>query len=240
MSFSPPDSWTVPDRWAYGDAGDRYPVNPAEVWTVGPHTFACADLNAIWGEQLARETVSGVKSPALLYVDPPWNQGNAKAFRTKSGVPGDTSFIELIGTIVAMASQFRPPYAAMEMGKDTVDAVEELWQGIGYDTVVTDIVYYRTKPCKLILATLLDAGVITNLARVIAGADDDLTPGYCIEVLTDPGDTVWDCCLGRGTTALSAATTDRAFVGSELSPRRMAVALDKVATATGLTPTRRG
>lgn len=24
-------------RWAYGEAGDRWPVRPGDVWSVGPH-----------------------------------------------------------------------------------------------------------------------------------------------------------------------------------------------------------
>ena len=31
-------------NWEYGRAGDLYPVEPNQVWSVGPHRFACVDL----------------------------------------------------------------------------------------------------------------------------------------------------------------------------------------------------
>ncbi len=42
-------------------------------------------------------------------------------------------------------------------------------------------------------------------------------PRRCIRLLTDPGDTVLDCFMGSGTTAVAAVQTERRFIGIELA-----------------------
>jgi DNA modification methylase len=61
-------------------------------------------------------------------------------------------------------------------------------------------------------------------------------PRRCIRLLTDPGETVLDCFIGSGTTALAAIETGRRFIGIELqeeyvSSARRAI---KKASASGL------
>lgn len=44
-------------------------------------------------------------------------------------------------------------------------------------------------------------------------------PLRVIRLLTDPGETVLDCFMGSGTTAIAAMRTDRSFIGIEIMPK---------------------
>ena len=68
--------------WNYGDAGDRYPVRPGEVWEVGPHLLACLDVS----DPRAEALVSRV-DVAMSYTDPPYDAAAHGAFLTKAGLP---------------------------------------------------------------------------------------------------------------------------------------------------------
>lgn len=53
-------------------------------------------------------------------------------------------------------------------------------------------------------------------------------PRRVICLLTDPGDTVLDCFMGSGTTAIAAYREKRHFLGIELDPRYVQLAQDKI------------
>jgi DNA modification methylase len=54
-------------------------------------------------------------------------------------------------------------------------------------------------------------------------------PLRTIRLLTDPGETVLDCFIGSGTTAVAALQTDRNFVGIELEEKSVKLARANVA-----------
>ena len=89
--------------WHYASTGGlNYPVQPGDVWRAGPHVIACGDLEAGDGLRL----VDKFGAPDLVYSDPPWNDGNAGAFRTKAGTPRQvnfTAFLDQLLTVVRMA-----------------------------------------------------------------------------------------------------------------------------------------
>ena len=54
-------------------------------------------------------------------------------------------------------------------------------------------------------------------------------PLRVIRLLTDPGDTVLDCFMGRGTTAVASVKASRNFIGIELEPKSVELARRNVA-----------
>jgi len=56
-------------------------------------------------------------------------------------------------------------------------------------------------------------------------------PRRAIKLLTEKGDTVLDCFMGSGTTAVAAIQEDRDFIGIELLPKYVELADKKVQTA---------
>jgi len=52
---------------------------------------------------------------------------------------------------------------------------------------------------------------------------------YLLESVTEPGDTVFDPCIGSGTTAVAALMAGRKYFGYELNPEYHQIALERVA-----------
>lgn len=210
----------MPVRWRYGDAGDRWPVRPGEVWRAGPHTLACMDLET----DEARDYWRASPVAACMYVDPPWSTGNAKAFRTKAGVSSESTTVERLWAVImgAVASRVVGDVYA-EIGTRHRDDAVRWMRDAGRAPVQSwPIVYYRKHPCWL----LRHGSAL--LSDDPSGMDDADTPGWAIERSTQPGDLVIDPCIGRGGTLVHAHRLGRVVRGSELHPRRLAVALDKL------------
>lgn len=65
-------------------------------------------------------------------------------------------------------------------------------------------------------------------------------PRRVIQLLTAPGDTVLDCFIGSGTTAVAAIREGRTYLGIELDPKYVALARNACESARGfIVPTRR-
>jgi len=222
--------------WEYGDAGARWPVRYGDVWRAGPHVLACLDIETAE----AVEFYAGIDGPAVLvYSDPPWSTGNAKAFRTKAGLSHDgVTLPRLWGHILDRALPLLG-YGdlVVEIGTACRDEVSLLLRLRGRP--VTDMWptrYYRKHRCWLLRSRLsIPRADVRNPTEL----DDEQTPAWAIEASTRPGDLVCDPCLGRGLTALAAHQLGRRFVGTELHPRRLAWALDRLARF-GCVPERAG
>ena len=57
-------------------------------------------------------------------------------------------------------------------------------------------------------------------------------PRRVIKLLTDPGETVLDCFVGSGTTAVAAIKLDRHFIGVELKEEYVALARERISEST--------
>lgn len=54
---------------------------------------------------------------------------------------------------------------------------------------------------------------------------------WCIELVTQPGDTILDPFMGSGTTGVAAVKTGRRFIGCEIDPTYFAIAEKRIAEA---------
>lgn len=206
-------------EWLYGDAWERFPIRMGELWHVGEHHLLCADLERHVIE--IDSYLSGAPiSLTMAYCDPPWNPGNANAFRTKAGSSLRADFPQLIRNIMGLFSHVIGD-VYVEAGRQYVDFVSGILCRRFLRTF--EITYYHRRPCMLIQASnkpLLDID--------FAGMDDDDTPHKAILVSSQEGDFVFDPCVGRGLTAISATMVGRRCFGVELHPRRLAVTISKL------------
>jgi hypothetical protein len=213
--------------WDYGDAGDRYPVKTGDIWRVGPHILACGDLELSHAQKLL--TVY-VQSPHMTYVDPPWTPSLLTGFRTKAnlskGQPFDTFLDRLIASIKTTQGD-----CYIEMGNQHINLLRAKVEAAG-GTIEADfrITYYKRKPARLIRATF---GYSRGASFALDGLDDEDTPRKAIAESTVPYEWVWDPCTGKGLTAVAAASLGRRFIGLELHPRRLAVAIERLVQTTG-------
>lgn len=224
--------------WKYGDAGDRYPVMEGDIWQVGEHIVACGDNS----RGASGELMDLYGAPDFIYSDPPWNQGNVNSFRTKAGLTHDTSgFASFLVPYTAAVTRSRGG-AMIEMGVKELPTLDAAMASHGWQQVkVWQIVYFGKKPCVMACYAPAGSPVLSKtFTGDPTGWDDTLTPGWSIEQLSKPGDVIYDPCMGRGLTAEFAVKLGRKARGTELHPRRLACTVEKLAKATGATPSKVG
>ena len=232
----------VKSRWDYGDAGDKYPLQKGEVWRVGNHWLTVLD-HADAGEPSRRYlgflAARGVK-PDAVFVDPPWDRGNARAFRTKAfGESEAVDFDGLITSVLAAVSASGVRVFTVEMGVRNADAVcaaiASAFPGFAVDTVGG--LYYKKKPCVYIVAGD-ESRMVNACATQIMSLNDTEAPMAFALACGCP--VLYHPCMGRGLMATTAQKIGISSVGSELNPRRLAVTVDLLVKATGERPVLEG
>lgn len=201
-------------NWTYGNHWERFPIRPGEIWQAGQHRVICADITKL-------DPVALLGAPDLIYVDPPWNQGNVASFYTKAGQKGQGSFTELREALMRTFQAARVVWA--EMGKQHIDEfAAQVERSGGKITHRFSCTYYRRHLVYLIRADFsggpaLRAGAVAALE----GADDEKTPGLVLQAEAWAR-RILDPCTGRGLTGRTTHQQGRRFCGSELNPRRLA------------------
>lgn len=214
--------------WTYAkDGGTLYPVEPGDTWVVGT---------------VARLTVGDLQElpvmpPArLAYIDPPWGTGPRNSYQTKAGRPhAETPWHVFLSHVMRVTSAAE--VRCVEMGnRDTPSVIAAMGGTRAGSPTGTVTRYAITRdggyPCALLCSQPHTTEDPTGLDDAVG----DVTPRWAIREYTRPGDTVLDCCTGRGLTAVETVTAGRSFHGYELSQWRASVTLRKLGELTGYTP----
>lgn len=204
-------------KWAYGDAWERHPIVAGVPWVDAESgsRVAVADL---------RDGVPDFMLDAeIIYTDSPWNAGNVNSFITKAGglVERVRDFADFYTALFREIGRINPRVCYLEIGKQYLDVwraemvkqfpVVEVWP----------IFYYRKHGAFLV------RGGDDLAPAQYTGMDDEFVPRVAVEA-EGPG-VVGDLCTGRGGTLIAAHLFGRPFVGTELNPRRLAVAIERAA-----------
>ncbi len=219
-------------EWKYGVAGDIYPVKLGDLWLCGNHEFQCNDFQNIKG------WINGLfesKYADVVYCDPPWNAGNATAFRTKAGMPSKVIFGTFLRNLARVIQDCKGN-VFLEMGVKEENEVCTVMEDAGARLLkVWEITYYKKRPCRLGMFTWREKA--DEIELDLDGWDEELTP---YEVLRQypKGSKVYDPCCGRGLTSRAAEKAGLKSMGLELAPRRMADALMRMEKLTGSKPLR--
>jgi hypothetical protein len=207
-------------------------VRPGEWWAIGEHRFLCGDLTTPHGEDVL--TVAGQVD--AVYTDPPWGKGEARRFRTLSGVDGGQAkpvdWPAFAGRMVELwAHCVGDVWVAMSPLSPVLDQVREH----GGSLVGQWAANFQGRRCDL-LRLRFQRGPLTPVGNLVGvevwGQADRVLYGLPL------GATVVDWCFGLGSTPLACVQGGWRFVGSELGPTRMARTLDSVAAITGVAPVR--
>lgn len=213
--------------WTYGEEGLAFPVKRGQVWQVTTnHVYTCSDLMA---SKIFEQALARVRTPTLLYSDPPWNQSNVNGFRTKAGLEAaEHTYLDLYQAIISFGSRYSIPMW-IEGGNRERSKVLDLLPG----PVKTaySIMYYRTHPCSLLYSGMETSRVPGDLLK---GKEDDYTPGIVMEHY--PQGVVIDPCAGQGLTAIEAQRHGWSSATNELHPQRMSCALYRMRELTGVEP----
>jgi hypothetical protein len=200
-------------KWLYGDSWERFPISPGEVWGLSNGSRVAAhDLF---------DPLPGWMRADLIFVDPPWNQGNLKSFYTKAGRSDYQPFDRFTEVLFQRIVEIGARTAYIEIGNQAVDAWQKRLAGLFPIVERWPVLYYRKHPTNLLRGSFGPRSPIDY-----TGVDE----ARCIELMAGAEESrvIADPCMGRGLVGLAAHKAGKAFVGTELNPRRLAVLLDNL------------
>lgn len=205
-------------KYRYGDSWERYPIVEGEVW-----------IEAITGSRVSVCDITGACLPdymlsreiGMVYCDPPWSLGNVNAFYTKAGRSDYIErFSDFYAALFGWIAFVRPNVCYLEIGKQNLSVFLLEFGRIFPVVQQWEITYYRENPCFLL------RGGASGQRFDFTGLDDADTPWAAVNAEDEP--VIADPCTGQGLTARAAFHVGRRFFGTELNPRRLAVAIDRV------------
>lgn len=159
-----------------------------------------------------------------LFVDPPWNVGNAKSFYYKAGLsfPG-VDFIFFSDMLFARIDEIKPRHLFLEMGKEYLSRyIEECKRRYKYVTFYNST-YYRKQHNKCYVIHATNDFKCRRHKELEDLDESDIIAWICKN--HDYG-CIGDLCMGRGLVGRHAYLNGRRFVGTELNPKRLAVLVD--------------
>lgn len=220
------------------DAWERWQPQLGDVFGIGNHVVANADL-----EQGMTHAIADEYGPFdMLYTDPPWGAGVARAFRTKAGVDGEkgnkVDWDRFEGLMIDLFST-AAPLAFIEIGRGQTESLIEGLEEVGGVLHGRWELVAKESPLGHWLLCFTFDGMSAPDLRDYQGHDSNFTPGECIEdaepSMPDNA-TVFEPFAGLGWTAKFTAQRGHTFIGCELAPRRAAETMDVLFQITGEEP----
>lgn len=207
-------------RYRYGDAWEQFPIEPGEVWGL-------PDGSRVTVHDIFNPLPDFMFNADLLFIDPPWNQGNLTSFYTKAGVTEYQAFGDFTNILFQRIGEIAPAICYIEIGNQSVDAWYERLRMMYPYVQRWSVIYYRKHPTNIIRGS--NIGVLNydytgmDEAKVIAKAAK--LENYIV---------MGDLCMGQGLVGLAAFCVGKPFVGTELNKRRLANLLKKINEAGGI------
>jgi len=198
----------------YGDAWEQYPIQPGEVWGLDNGSRVAV-------HDIFEPLPKFMQMADLVFVDPPWNQGNLTAFYTKAQKSNYRLFVEFAHILFERLAHIGARTCYIEIGNQHVDwwskrlaqlyPVLQRWSVVYYRKHPTNIIRGGQAPIDADFTGMDEARVIAKVAQI----EDYQVMG--------------DLCMGQGLVGLAAQAAGKPFVGTELNQRRLAVLLQKLA-----------
>jgi len=212
------------------------PVQPGDIWAIGPHLWGCGDLED--GRVLAR-LLELAKPLTMVYADPPWTSSNATWYRSLSerdGGKGRKTDWRTVWRLAVEPARSRRIVAYCEMGQQNRAEAMSFARSLGARCDTWSEVHYPWTTAVVFPADFRrPAGEVCRFDDPWGWQPDHawLTSGHVepsAQALAahEPG-VMLDPCSGEGYTARSAVHAGWTFVGHEITPRRMWMALRRIA-----------
>lgn len=210
------------NKWMYGDAIKRFPIEDGEVWSVDD------GMGRVKVHDLYHPLPDYMLEADMVIVDPPWNLSNVNTFYTKADKQGEhkKSFNEFYQQIFNQIDVINPKKIYIEMGKQNVDRFEEELKKRFKIVERWEITYYKKHLCYFLRASNTEASPFNY-----SGMDEWDAILKALEV--EEYETVADLCMGRGLVGVGAYENGKKFVGTELNKKRLAVLIEKIADKDG-------
>jgi hypothetical protein len=203
-------------QWDYGGIHRAYDMSGIIEMPNNSRVMVCDWMKELPDFMLEADTI---------FVDPPWNEGNAKTFYTKADQlpPLYFNFVKFSETLFERIGEIGPKFLFIEMGKEWLGRyLEECRLRYRYVTFYNSTYYKkRENKCYVIHAT-------NDAKRRRYKALEDMDEAAIIEWLcaNHQYECIGDLCMGRGLVGKHAFLNGKRFVGTELNPKRLAVLVD--------------
>ena len=200
-------------KWLYGNAWERFSIKTGDVWGLGNGSWIAV-------HNIFDPLPQFMLDADLVFVDPPWNQGNLSSFYTKAGRDDYQQFSDFERVLFERIQEIAPKTCYIEIGNQFVDQwyakLETLYPVLQRWTAV----YYRKYPTNII------RGGQYPIDCDFIGIDE----ARCIEIIAqiEQYRIIGDLCMGRGLVGVAAYKAGKPFVGTELNERRLACLIEKI------------
>lgn len=221
------------------------PVQFGDIWRVGGHVYACGDVSLGHNIQLIERAYALTNRDIdMVYVDPPWNAGIAKMFRTQLEGKSERK-VDFKPLHDGITDPLPDVDVYLETGKSHAADMQLWFPEQGYTILDLWETAYSGGKCWIfhmhrtpVVSRVWEDGVAPSPVGLKPNGVEE--PKWAINRSTRPGDLVYDPCMGLGGTAVAAAETGRISLGLELVPARVAKGIDRLAKLTGLEPVKMG
>ena len=202
-------------QFEYGGAYKTYPVED--------YTFPDGSRLAV--HSLLDGTPEWMQDANLLFADPPWNEGNLRAFYTKNGQDLPVTYTAFLDALVSTIRDISPRVAYVEIGKqhlaDVIMGMRVLYPKVTF----YNSTYYRNPEN---ICYVVRGSMDGRRAPKLDGLDEEDIIKWVCE--NEDYDCIADPCIGQGLVALYASRAGKKFVGTDINAKRLAVARKRVET----------
>lgn len=198
-------------------------IKPGDIFSAGPHRFACADIE----KDNVCKLLNIPKKIYMVYSDPPWNQGNARMWRTISKIDGEigrkVEWNNFVNKFCITINRSRPDHIFIEMGvrQSSGFTSSAINNGLPQFRDEWNVFYNYIHPNKLLYFSNID-GFTGNPE----GLKNEPMTKYVFDHISKQGEVVFDPCTGLGMTARMAHKFGMIFYGNELNPLRLKKTLE--------------
>lgn len=203
------------NKWEYDGSIKKYPIAPGEVWEQGGNKVAINDI--------FDGLPAFMKEADLVFIDPPWNLGNANAFVTKAGrTDYKDDFVRFYKKVFERLSEINPEIAYIEIGKEYLaEFMIEAKKLYKYVTCYNSSYYHK----KENVCYVIRASRKAKKPKLDGMDEEDIIAWICEN---EEYSCIGDFVMGRGLVGYYAHKFGRRFVGCELNPNRLAVLLNRI------------
>lgn len=199
-------------KFDYGNAYLEYPVDD----------FTFTDGSRLKVHNIFDPTPEFMKQADLLFVDPPWNEGNLRSFYTKNEDILEDTYSTFYHRLFEVIEEIQPMTAYVEIGKEYLaDFIMEMRKHFKYVTFYNSSYYHTSKNhCYIV------RGSFKAKKPRLDGLDEENIIEWICE--NEAYTAIADPCMGQGLVAFYASQAGKKFVGTEMNPKRLAVARKRV------------